>query len=60
MLNEALNGRVPLGHENPQVVKISVSGVNAGEVGKAVQACQVLHSSSHLPEVPTDNGHVSS
>ncbi len=50
--DDAIDGRIPLWHECPKVVQVPVARVYAGEIGKSMQACQILHSSGLLPKLP--------
>ena len=52
MRNEALYSRVPLGHENVQPLQVPVARVDACEIRKALQACQVMDASHLCPEFP--------
>ena len=52
MSDEPLYGGVPLWHEDIQPAQVPVAGVDAREICKALQACQVVDSPHLCPESP--------
>jgi len=48
----AINCTVPLGHENPQIIEVTVARVDARKVCKAVKAGLIIDSPGLFPEFP--------